>query len=226
MLASKDGDFAGRFCCGERGRFPSLLVGTARTPRPYSRHALGCTGRPTGEEARTPIHGTSTRRRVLQLEEAGRGPPLPTNRHRPVLLSSSCLAAGVIGKHQSLRAEQRCRGRLPCNSLGHDASAAERRVQARTSGAPDDVADHAADEDPRRTVEAADFRRGIDGLAPTVPEKLQHDQFTGTVFVFRNRKGTAVKVLALDVQPGFWLCHKRLSQGRFPCVQWPLGRFR
>ena len=34
----------------------------------------------------------------------------------------------------------------------------------------------------------------------------------------RNRKGTALKVLTYDGQ-GFWLCHKRLSQGRFPW--WP-----
>ncbi len=49
-------------------------------------------------------------------------------------------------------------------------------------------------------VEPADFRRGIDGLARLCQEKLQHDPFTGTVFVFRNRKGTAVKVLMYDGQ--------------------------
>ena len=67
-------------------------------------------------------------------------------------------------------------------------------------------------------VEPADFRRGIDGLARLCQEKLQHDPFTGAVFVFRNRRGTALKVLMYDGQ-GFWLCHKRLSQGRFPW--WP-----
>jgi transposase len=36
--------------------------------------------------------------------------------------------------------------------------------------------------------------------------------------VFRNRKATALKVLMYDGQ-GFWLCHKRLSQGRLPW--WP-----
>jgi transposase len=67
-------------------------------------------------------------------------------------------------------------------------------------------------------VEPADFRRGIDGLARLCREKLRHDPFTGAVFVFRNRRGTALKVLVYDGQ-GFWLCHKRLSQGRFPW--WP-----
>ena len=67
-------------------------------------------------------------------------------------------------------------------------------------------------------VEPADFRRGIDGLAQLCRQRLRHDPFVGTVFVFRNRRGTALKVLTYDGQ-GFWLCHKRLSQGRFPW--WP-----
>jgi transposase len=67
-------------------------------------------------------------------------------------------------------------------------------------------------------VAPADFRRGIDGLARLCRESLQQDPFTGAVFVFRNRRGTALKMLLYDGQ-GFWLCHKRLSQGRFPW--WP-----
>jgi transposase len=63
-------------------------------------------------------------------------------------------------------------------------------------------------------VEPADFRRGIDGLAAVCKTKLQQDPFAGTVFVFRNRRATAIKVLMYDGQ-GFWLCHKRLSSGRF-----------
>ena len=60
-------------------------------------------------------------------------------------------------------------------------------------------------------VEPADFRRGIDGLARLCQETLQHDPFVGAVFVFRNRRGTALKLLMYDGQ-GFWLCHKRLSR--------------
>jgi len=67
-------------------------------------------------------------------------------------------------------------------------------------------------------IEPADFRRGIDGLARLAREVLSSDPFSGCVFVFRNRRATAVKILAYDGQ-GFWLCQKRLSQGRFR--HWP-----
>lgn len=70
-------------------------------------------------------------------------------------------------------------------------------------------------------VEPADFRKGIDGLARLCKEALKRDPFTGGVFVFRNRRATAVKVLVYDGQ-GFWLCHKRLSSGRFRW--WPASR--
>jgi transposase len=63
-------------------------------------------------------------------------------------------------------------------------------------------------------VEAADFRNGIDGLAALCKKSLAQDPFAGTVFVFRNRRATAIKVLVYDGQ-GFWLCQKRLSSGRF-----------
>ncbi len=63
-------------------------------------------------------------------------------------------------------------------------------------------------------IEPVDFRRGVDGLAQQCRAVLAEDPFSGAVFVFRNRQRTAVKVLVYDGQ-GFWLCHKRLSQGRF-----------
>lgn len=69
-------------------------------------------------------------------------------------------------------------------------------------------------------IEPADFRKQIDGLARLAREVLGEDPFSGSIFVFRNRRCTAVKVLAYDGQ-GFWLCHKRLSRGRFRF--WPRG---
>src|ERR1019366_280713 len=69
-------------------------------------------------------------------------------------------------------------------------------------------------------VEAADFRNGIDGLARVCLEQLQADPFSGRLFVFRNRRRTARKILAYDGR-GFWLCQKRLSRGRFGF--WPVS---
>jgi transposase len=63
-------------------------------------------------------------------------------------------------------------------------------------------------------VEAVDFRKGIDSLARVCQEHLQADPFSGSVFVFRSRRATAIKVLVYDGQ-GFWLAQKRLSSGRF-----------
>jgi transposase len=67
-------------------------------------------------------------------------------------------------------------------------------------------------------VEPVDFRRGIDGLCGLCRQALGSDPFSGGVFVFRSRRGTAIKMLAYDGQ-GFWLCQKRLSKGRFR--YWP-----
>lgn len=72
-------------------------------------------------------------------------------------------------------------------------------------------------------VEPTDFRRGIDGLCRVCRQELECDPMTGAVFVFRNRRGTAVKVLVYDGQ-GFRLCQKRLSAGRFRF--WPAGARR
>ena len=63
-----------------------------------------------------------------------------------------------------------------------------------------------------------DFRRGIDGLAACCRQVLEQDPFTGTFFIFTNKRKTAVKILVYDGQ-GFWLCLKRFSKGRL--AWWP-----
>lgn len=67
-------------------------------------------------------------------------------------------------------------------------------------------------------VMPTDFRKGIDGLAGVCRNILKQDPFSGYVFVFRNKPGTALKILVYDGQ-GFWLCQKRLSKGCF--TWWP-----
>ena len=61
-----------------------------------------------------------------------------------------------------------------------------------------------------------DFRNGIDGLAALCKKELEQDPFSGTLFVFRNRRGTALKLLAYDGL-GYYLVTRRFSQGR---IRW------
>ncbi len=67
-------------------------------------------------------------------------------------------------------------------------------------------------------VQTVDFRKGIDGLAALCRQVLASDPLSGTLFVFCSRRRHAIKCLTYDGQ-GFWICQKRLSQGRFK--SWP-----
>jgi transposase len=62
-------------------------------------------------------------------------------------------------------------------------------------------------------VNPVDFRNGVDGLAALCQKVLAADPFSGALFVFRNRRGTALKILSYDSR-GFWLITRRFSQGR------------
>ena len=67
-------------------------------------------------------------------------------------------------------------------------------------------------------IQPADFRKGIDGLSAICQSVLQQDPFSGTVFVFTNRRQCSVKLLTYDGQ-GFWLAMKRFSKGKLKW--WP-----
>lgn len=66
-------------------------------------------------------------------------------------------------------------------------------------------------------IEPVDFRKGIDALIGLC-RKWDKDPYDGTVFAFRNRRGTSVKLLIYD-GTGFWLAIKRFSQGKLK--HWP-----
>ncbi len=70
--------------------------------------------------------------------------------------------------------------------------------------------------------EPVDFRKGIDTLAALCLNRLNCDPFSGTVFLFRNRRATALKLLIYDGQ-GFWLCLKRFSKGHLAWWPQPTG---
>ncbi len=63
-----------------------------------------------------------------------------------------------------------------------------------------------------------DFRCGIDKLAKISEQTSRLDSKCGALFMFRNRPDTSFKLLMFD-GTGFWLCQKRLSQGR--AKYWP-----
>lgn len=67
-------------------------------------------------------------------------------------------------------------------------------------------------------IAPVDFRKGIDGLAAICRQVLESDPLDGTMFIFCGRSRRTIKCLVYDGQ-GFWLCQKRLSQGRFGA--WP-----
>ena len=52
-------------------------------------------------------------------------------------------------------------------------------------------------------IEPVDGRKGIDSLARLCQDKLAEDPFSGCVFVFRSRKGTAIRLLTY-VDSGRW----------------------
>lgn len=62
-----------------------------------------------------------------------------------------------------------------------------------------------------------DFRKQINGLSTIVAEELSHDPFSGSLFLFSNRRRTHVKILYWD-RNGFCLWLKRLEKDKFP---WP-----
>ena len=72
-------------------------------------------------------------------------------------------------------------------------------------------------------IDPVDFRRGIDGLAAICRQHLAHNPMSGNIYVFRNRKSTAIKILFWDEQ-GWWLAMKRLARGKFQW--WPKGNER
>jgi len=62
-----------------------------------------------------------------------------------------------------------------------------------------------------------DLRRSIDGLSALVRERFGLDPLSGHLFLFRNRRGDRLKILAWD-RSGFWILYKRFEQGTFA---WP-----
>ena len=63
-------------------------------------------------------------------------------------------------------------------------------------------------------LEPQDERKGMDGPAGIVQGVLDRDSTIGDLFVFKNRRDTAIKILAW-MGNGFALDHRRLKKGIF-----------
>ncbi len=63
-------------------------------------------------------------------------------------------------------------------------------------------------------LEPVDMRKSIDALTLIAQASLHTAWQEGVAFLFRNRTGHRIKLLAWD-RHGVWLCHRRLHQGRF-----------
>ncbi|UCF68637.1 MAG: IS66 family insertion sequence element accessory protein TnpB [Acidobacteriota bacterium] len=59
-----------------------------------------------------------------------------------------------------------------------------------------------------------DMRKSFDGLVGVVQNALREDPLSGTLYVFFNRRGNYLKLVAWD-RTGFVLFAKRLERGRF-----------
>ena len=68
-------------------------------------------------------------------------------------------------------------------------------------------------------AQPVDFRKGMGSLAVLIDAQLQLDPLAEAVFVFSNRRATAIKVLYWE-RNGFVLWQKRLERDRF---HWPRG---
>ena len=67
------------------------------------------------------------------------------------------------------------------------------------------------------STKPVDFRKSADGLVVLVQEQLQHDPFSGAIFIFRSKRADRLKILAWDGS-GLILYWKRLEEGAF---RWP-----
>jgi transposase len=72
-----------------------------------------------------------------------------------------------------------------------------------------------------------DMRRSFDGLFSLVEELIRQDPFSGSLFLFRGRRGDFIKILWWDLD-GWAIFAKRLEIGsfRFPEVKFVNGEYQ
>ena len=68
-------------------------------------------------------------------------------------------------------------------------------------------------------VQPVDMRKSFNGLWTEASEVLREDPFSGSLFVFSNKRRDRLKILYWDGD-GVWVFAKRLEKGR---LSWPIG---
>lgn len=71
-----------------------------------------------------------------------------------------------------------------------------------------------------------DMRKSFDGLFGMVRANFEEDPFSGSLFLFRSKRGNFIKILWWDID-GFAIFAKKLEIGtfRFPSVRFVDGRY-
>lgn len=67
-------------------------------------------------------------------------------------------------------------------------------------------------------IQPVDFRKGYAGLSGIVKNVMAQDPLSGHVFVFRSRRGNAVKMICFDGR-ACWCFHVKFAQGKL--AWWP-----
>lgn len=66
-------------------------------------------------------------------------------------------------------------------------------------------------------LEPCDMRKSFEGLSAVAAEVLKEDPYSGTLFLFTNKRRNRLKILYCD-GTGLWVMAKRLEKGTF---SWP-----
>ncbi len=76
------------------------------------------------------------------------------------------------------------------------------------------------------STKPAHMRRSFNGLIELVSSQFQADPYSGSLFLFRGKRGDFIKILWFDVD-GFAIFAKRLETGtfRFPEVRFVDGKY-